>query len=245
MDSEKFLAHQCHVWIQCTRCVNYIQCVFPDERLRVGYLMENVSGDFPNIMAAMASIRLDNNATGKRNDSEKAVGYLLPIAEGKNKGPNKRTHGRFSKVISTVSSAKADKAGHGPSGVEYVFHSIPEYKNIGEEERIDLHQWRKENPEFLSKSGKQALFEKGTRKGKGLMSDDPDPPKTHPDSKKEKQAGCSEIASIFQEQFALHYEKEHDYTKFKSLIAGLSVNDEKDKLASIDNGTGTVKYQTS
>ena len=50
-----------------------MQCVVPDERSQVGYLMENVSGDFPNIIEAIASIRLDDTATGMRNDFEKAV----------------------------------------------------------------------------------------------------------------------------------------------------------------------------
>ena len=44
-------------------------------------------------MAAMASIRLDDTATGMRNDFEKALAYLLPIAEGKKKRVNTRLHG--------------------------------------------------------------------------------------------------------------------------------------------------------
>ena len=120
--------------------------------------MENISGDFPNIMAAIGSIRLDDNATVIMNYFKKTIAYLFPIAEGKKKGPNKRSHGRISQVIDTISSAKVDKAGHRPSGVEYRFHSIPEYKKLGEEERRDIHQWSKDKPEFFSKEGKQGFF---------------------------------------------------------------------------------------
>ena len=35
----------------------------------------------------MASIRLDDTSTGMRNDFDKAVAYLLPIAEGNKKDP--------------------------------------------------------------------------------------------------------------------------------------------------------------
>ena len=59
IDFEKFLAKQRHAWIQCTWFVDYIRCLVTDERSRVVYLLENVSVDFPNIMAAMESIRLD------------------------------------------------------------------------------------------------------------------------------------------------------------------------------------------
>ena len=145
-DFEKFLAQQRHAWIKCTRCVDNIQCVVTDERSRVGYLLENVSGDFPNIMAAMALIRFDDTDTGTSNEFEKAFAYLLPIAEQNKKGPKKRAHGRISQVIAPVSAAKA---GSGPSVVEYRFHSIPEYTKLGEEERRDIHQWRKDNPELF------------------------------------------------------------------------------------------------
>ena len=50
---------------------------------------------------------------------------------------------------------------------------------------------------------------------------------------------------MFQEKFALRDEKECDYAKFKNLIAGLSVNNDKKKPASTDSGTGTVQDQTS
>ena len=114
----------------------------------MGYLIENVSGDFTNIIAAMASIRLDDTATGMRNDFEKAVAYLLPIDEGKKKGANKRLHGRIYQLSATVSSANIGKTGCGPSGVEYCFRSKPEYRELTHKKRRDLHQWHKDNPEL-------------------------------------------------------------------------------------------------
>ena len=94
---------------------------------------------------------------------------------------------------------------------------------------------------MFSQEGKQLPFEKGTRKGKGRITYNPD----RTDSMKEKQARCFEIASVLQEHFALRDEKERDYAKFKSLVAGFSVNGDKKKLAIISSGSGTVQYQTS
>ena len=65
-----------------------------------------------------------------------------------------------------------------------------------------------------------------------------------PDPKKEKQARRYEISYFFQEQFALRYGEECEYAKFKSLIAGISVNGDKKKLARIASGTGTVQDKT-
>ena len=73
-------------------------------------------------MTAMASIRLDDTATGMRSDCEKAVAYLLPIAKGNNKGVNKLPHGWISQLSANVSSATIVKTGSEPSGVEYCFH---------------------------------------------------------------------------------------------------------------------------
>ena len=73
------------------------------------------------------------------------------------------------------------------------------------------------------------------------MSDNTD----RPDSKTEKQSRPYEIASAFQEQFALRDEKESDYAKFKIPIPGLSFNGDKKKHDSITSGTGNVQDQTS
>ena len=90
------------------------------------------------------------------------------------------------------------------------------------------------------KKGNKYRFEKGTR-GNGRIPDKPD----RPDSKKEKKSRCSEISPFFQGQLALSDEKERDYAKLKSLIAGLSSNGDKKKPTSIASGTGTVQDQTS
>ena len=136
IDLEKYLAMHRHAWIQCQRCADQIQCVIPDERSRVGHLLENKSGDHPKIMAAMAAIRLDNTPNRMRNDFEKAVLYLLPIADPTKKeggrGERKRQHGQILQVIANLSVTKGEKIGRGTSGVEYRFHSRVEYQKLSD-----------------------------------------------------------------------------------------------------------------
>ena len=68
------------------------------------------------------------------------------------------------------------------------------------------------------------------------MPDNPDASDSRPNSKKEKQALCSEIASVFKEDFALCDERDRDFDKFESLIAGISVGGDKKKPASHASG---------
>ena len=142
----------------------------------------------------MAYIMLDDTATGMQNDFEKAVAYLLPIAEGKKKGVNKCPHVRISQFSATFSSATIGKTGCGPSGIKYRLHSNPGYRELTHEKRRDLHQWHKYNPELCKQGDSKVSFQKFTNKGKYVNPDKPDSSDTRPNSKKENQALCSEIA---------------------------------------------------
>ena len=193
---EKYLAMHSHAWIQCQRCADHIQCVIPDECSRVGHLLENISGDHPKIMAAMAEIRLDNNPNGMRNDFEKSVVYFLPIADPTNKegwrGGCKHQHGQISQVIANLSVTKGERIGRGTSGVQYRFHSRVEYLKLSDEERSDFDQWLVDNPRLFStetRKGRRVPFEKGAGRGKGRIPGKPnETSKTRPDSKKENNA---------------------------------------------------------
>ena len=61
------------------RCADHIALEVPNEHTRVRYLLDNLK-ECPDkdVTAAIAAIRLDNNAGGMRNDFERAVAFLLP-----------------------------------------------------------------------------------------------------------------------------------------------------------------------
>ena len=90
----------------------------------------------------------------------------------------------------------------------------PNTANCTHEKRRDLDQWRKENPELCKPADSKVSFQKGAKEGKYVKPDKPDASDTRPNSKKEKQAICSEIASVFKEQFALRDERGRDFDKF-------------------------------
>ena len=82
------------------------------------------------------------------------------------------------------------------------------------------------------------------------MPDNPDASDSRPNSKKEKQALRSEIASVFKEDFALRDERDRDFDKFESLIAGISVGGDNKKTVSHASGSiatsqGTSQYASS
>ena len=59
------------------RCADHIALEIPNERTRVGYLLDNLK-ECPDkdVTAAIAAIQLDNSAGGMRNDFERAVAFL-------------------------------------------------------------------------------------------------------------------------------------------------------------------------
>ena len=76
----------------------------------------------------------------------------------------------------------------------------------------------------------------GTKKGKYVKPDKPDASDTRPNYKKEKKALCSEIASVFKEQFVLRDERDRDFDKFGSLIAAVG----GDKKKSAIHASGSI-----
>ena len=77
----------------------------------------------------------------------------------------------------------------------------------------------------------------GTNKGNYVNPGKPGASDIRPNSKKEKQALRSEIASVFKEQFALRDERGRDFDKFLSLISGISIGGNKKKSASHASGS--------
>ena len=61
------------------RCADHMYLELPNERTRVGYLLDN-SKECPDkdVTAAIATIRVDNIVGGMRNDFERAVALLFP-----------------------------------------------------------------------------------------------------------------------------------------------------------------------
>ena len=60
------------------RCAEHVAIEIPNERTRVGYLLDNIDCNDKNVTTALSHIRLDDNVGGMRSDFERAVVFLLP-----------------------------------------------------------------------------------------------------------------------------------------------------------------------
>ena len=80
--------------------------------------------------------------TGKRNDFEAAVSYLLP------KDPVVKRKEAPKRGIAHISDTTADpesKDGIGKSGVHLRWHSLESYSELNTEQKEELYEWRLKN----------------------------------------------------------------------------------------------------
>ena len=129
---------------------------------KVKYLINNITHQDSDLRAAIALIRNDQPA-GIKSDFEGAIKILLPVDPFKPRGGFKRKF-EVSFVEGNGSKTSANKTsyGTGKTGVELCFHKPKEYKNLTDEQKDELRQWRQ------SKEGKRAVIaEKQKRNGKG------------------------------------------------------------------------------
>ena len=92
----------------------------------------------------MSHIRLDDTVdaagtpTGKRNDFEGAVAFLLPTDPVKKKRGGKRPHAQISATTAVNDKTKNDKTvrfkpAYGKSGVELRWYKLKEWKKLSKE----------------------------------------------------------------------------------------------------------------
>ena len=59
-------------------CTEHVQYQLPNERSRVGFLIDAIQCAAAGLQAAMASVKTDNGPNGLPNNFERAVSHLLP-----------------------------------------------------------------------------------------------------------------------------------------------------------------------
>ena len=89
------------------RCAEHVAVELPNERTRVGYLLENIDCNDKDVTAALSHIRLSNGPNGMRDDFERAVAFLLPT------DPVKKRGGRAKRNSAQISSTQGSDGGAG------------------------------------------------------------------------------------------------------------------------------------
>ena len=123
------------------------------------------------LQAAMASVRTNNGPQGMRNNFETTASHLLPYdpVARKRIATNKRDNSLISGVEGDVSAVNANKKlGIGKTGVHFRFYKKPEYAKLTDEQKVELKEWRENNPDTVKRS--QQDKHKGKEAKKQLYS---------------------------------------------------------------------------
>ena len=165
-----FLAKHRASYHTLQRCADHVQVELPNERSRVGYLLDNIDCSDRDVVTALSHIRMDDGAAGMRSDFERAVAFLLPTDPVKKKrGGTKRNAGHISAATAAGGGGVKNeeqktkklrfKSTFGTTGVEFRFYKTAEFNKLTNEQKDELRAHRKANGNY-----------KGTWSGKSRTS---------------------------------------------------------------------------
>ena len=138
----------------------HVQYQLPNEHSRVGFLLEAIQCSDPGLQAAMASIKTDNGLEGMRNNFEATAAHLLPydpVAKKRSSG-QKRGSTQISSVMDP-STTTTKKPSIVKTGVHLHYYKAGEYRNLTNEQKEELKEWRANSPNTFKAGSKKAKKE--------------------------------------------------------------------------------------
>ena len=148
----------------------HVQYQLPNEHSRVGFLLESIQCSDPGLQAAMASIKTYNGPEGMRNNFEAtAAAHLLPydpVAKKRSSG-QKRGSAQISSVMDPTPTT-TKKQSIEKTGVHLHYYKTGEYRNLPNEQKKELKEWRANNPNTFKTGSKKAKKE-APKKSKSSM----------------------------------------------------------------------------
>lgn len=143
---EKFCNQHRSRFVNLEEASNHVDFQLPTEHTRVGYLIDNITNNDPDLRAGIANIRQNVNQT--RSDFEASVSVLLqvdPYKKSRSKG-NKNKGGQPGANVSGASAGSgndnSNNDGIGQTGVVFKFHDGSEYLKLTPQQKKELHDWR-------------------------------------------------------------------------------------------------------
>ena len=142
----------------------HVQYQLPNEHSRVGFLLEVIQCSDPCLQAAMASFKTDNGLQSMRNNFEATAAQLLPYdpVAKKRSGGQKRGSAQISSVMHP-SPATKKKPSIGKTGVHLCYYKTGEYRNLSNEQKEELKEWRANNPNISKAGSKKSKKETSKR----------------------------------------------------------------------------------
>ena len=150
-------------------CKPVLNMCSPYEHSRVGFLLEAIQCSDPGLQAAMASIKTDNGPEGMRNNFEATAAHLLPYdpVAKKRSGGQKRGSAQISSVMDP-SATTTKKPSIGKTGVHLRHYKTGKYRNLTNDQKEELKEWRANNPNTFKAGSKKAKKE-APKKSKSSM----------------------------------------------------------------------------
>lgn len=146
---ERFIAQHRNAFVSMQACSEHIAYQLPNEHTRVGYLLDAIMCSDAGLQAAMASIRTDTSKDGMRSNFESSASHLLPydpVAKKLLTG-NKRASAEISETVGAEISSVGTKQSIGRTGVHLRYHTPEEYNKLQPQQKDELREWRKNNPD--------------------------------------------------------------------------------------------------
>ena len=157
---ENFISQHRNAYVSMQASAEHVQYQLPNEHSRVGFLLGAIQCSEPGLQAAMASIKTDNGLEGMRNNFEATPAHLLPYdpVAKKRSGGQKRGSAQDSSVMDS-SPITTKKPSIGKTGVHLRYYKTGEYRNLSNEQKEELKEWRANNPNTFKAGSKKAKKE--------------------------------------------------------------------------------------
>lgn len=230
---DKFIENHRAAFILMQQCAEHVDHQLPNDHTRVRYLLEAIDCSDPALHARKAQIETDTGPDGKRNNFEAAAAFLLPADPVARK---RKSNGQGSGTyVADVSSATGLKPNTGSTGVELRYYKKNEYKQLNDQQRDELREWRKK----MNKSGNKRKSDEANLPGK--PGSDPKSP-----TKKHFRREIKSVMSEFMKELELKKEKEEsEVGEICKVLANLKSPSGSGKVASTSGVVNTQVESTA
>lgn len=132
---ESYIQMHRQAYISMVQCSDHVEFQVPNPRTRVKHMIDNIDCTDPELLSLLALVKNDDILM---SNFEEAAAMILPGCPVARK-VKKRTGGLTAEVgaLDTVL-----KSGTGKTGVDLRWHPKSEYKNLSDEQKLELKEWR-------------------------------------------------------------------------------------------------------
>jgi hypothetical protein len=146
---QQHMGLQRKAFITLSECAKQIPMEVPNEQARVTYLLDSITTNDPNVLAATAAVHQDD--ADKRVNFENSFTFLTPTCPVTAKVAKKGRVSFEANVSGTNGKPQGglggdrEKPGKGASGVVLRYHKFDEFKNLPKDQQDELIEWNKAN----------------------------------------------------------------------------------------------------